>query len=631
MCGIAAMIRGSGGGFSPEERARMGRALARLARRGPDGEGVTVAGGGRALLGHRRLAIQDLTDAAAQPMGTADGSLMMVYNGEIYNAAAVRRELETEGAALRTRSDTEVLLRGIERWGVERTLEAVRGMFAFVVVGREEVIAAVDHAGMKPLAWAFVDGMLACASECDALGELMAEKPSLDVESVRRVLSIGYCPAPWTMWRGVKKLGPGMMLRWRIGDAAGPRVERWWRAPERITEERGEFDETLAEVSREHLIGDVPAGMFLSAGLDSASIAMSMKRAGADMLAVRAFTLATGDASDEDGPARALAERMGMPWSRVEFGAGELIPAICEAAEAFDEPQGYTAVLTATRIARAMRAREPGIKVVLGGDGGDEALGGYAWHRDAATHPLSLGAFAGASAEDVREHARLADVVARPDVDDGERGRALLALGRLSYTHRYLVRTFGGFHPAEAAALCGTSAAEAMDGFASWLAPEDRSALAAIRRAQRLDVMGFCAGSILPKLDRACMSVGLELRSPFLDRRVLEAGLARPVEAQEGERGGSKPGLRRLLARGAEEGFVPREILERPKQGFSLRMPGAGDGFESLGAMIDGSRLIGDGVVRRDWARFVPREAEARRVRLFTLAMVAAWYERRSA
>jgi asparagine synthase (glutamine-hydrolysing) len=433
------------------------------------------------------------------------------------------------------------------------------------------------------------------------------------------------------MWRGVKKMSPGTWMEWRVGDEAGPRVRRWWSAPESVDggEREGEFEGVLGEVAREHLIGDVPVGMFLSAGLDSSSIAVSLKRGGARMDAVRAFTLATRDVSDEDVIARDLAARVGMPWSRVGFGSGESMAAMRETAGAFDEPQGYTALLTATRIARVMREQASGIKVVIGGDGGDEALGGYAWHRDAVTHPLSLAGFVSPTAEDVREHARLVDVVARIDASDAERGGALHALGRMSYVHRYLVRTFGGFHPAEAAALCGTSAAEAMDGFASWLEPEDRSGMPSIRRAQRLDVMGFCAGSILPKLDRACMSVGLELRSPFLDRRVLEMGMRRGVEDGEMDGRGSKPGLRRMLSRGVEEGLVPREVLERGKQGFSLRMPG--EDFESLAAMIDSSRLVGAGIVRRDWARFVPRAAEARRVRLFTLGMLAAWYETRGA
>lgn len=633
MCGIAAMVRADGRGWDAREREPMRRALAGLARRGPDGEGVREAAEGRALLGHRRLAVQDLTEGAAQPMGTADGSMTIVYNGEIYNAPEIRGELMGEGAAFRTRSDTEVLLVALERWGLERTLERVRGMFAFVAVrrveGGAEVLAAVDHAGMKPLVWAMDGGVLVCASTCDAVRALMGEGPGLDRESVRRVLSVGYCPAPWTMWRGVWKLGAGMCLRWKVGEEDGPRVERWWRAPERVEEVAGvELEGVLAGVAREHLIGDVPVGMFLSGGLDSAGVGLALRRAGAEMGAVRAFTLATGDAMDEDGVGADVAARLGMPWTRVGFGSGEVVSMVRAAGEAFDEPQGYTAVLTAMRIARRVREQEPGVKVVIGGDGGDEALGGYAWHRDAGSHPLSLGAWREPTGEERREHEALSAMVERPGADGSVRGRALHALGRMSFVHRYLVRTFGGFHPAEACALVGEGAEGAGEGFAAWLGGEDRPEMPVIRRAQRLDVMGFCAGSILPKVDRACMSVGLELRSPFLDRRVLEAGLGAAVERGEESAQGSKPALRRMLGRGVEEGLVPRVVLERGKQGFSLRVPDRE--FEALAGVVDGSRLVGDGVVRADWAGFVPGEAGARRVRVFTLAMLAAWYEGRA-
>jgi asparagine synthase (glutamine-hydrolysing) len=204
---------------------------------------------------------------------------------------------------------------------------------------------------------------------------------------------------------------------------------------------------------------------------------------------------------------------------------------------------------------------------------------------------------------------------------------ALHALGRLSYPHRYLVRTFGGFHPAEAAALLGgLSRQYSEDTFAAWLTPEDRPILAHPRRAQRLDVLGFCAGSIQPKLDRACMAMGLELRAPYLDRRVLEWGLSMSVDPREGQTG--KLPIRAMLARGVEDGLVPRQILTRPKQGFSLRMP---DGeFAGLESVVGESRLVRDGVLRPDWERFLVRDPGARRVRLFTLAMVAAWYETRA-
>jgi asparagine synthase (glutamine-hydrolysing) len=574
-------------------------------------------------------------------MSTPDGSLTLIYNGEIYNAPRLRERLSEIGCAFRTRSDTEVLLHALDRWGLADTLEALRGMFAFVALrergGASRVMAAVDHAGMKPLAWRFdanapAGATLSLASTCDALEALFPEPPQLDPHSMLDVMTIGYCPAPRTMWQGMQKLAAGTCLAWDVGRGSGPRVRRWWSPPAGVGDATADTDDAFADllgdVAGEHLIGDVPVGMFLSGGLDSMSLAVSLHRRGRDVSGIRAFTLVSGDPSDEDGPASDIAGRLGMPWTRVAFEPGGLLAVLDDAARLFDEPQGYTALLTATKIAESLRHSAPATKVVLGGDGGDEALGGYAWHRDRADHPLSLAGFASPTEAEVREHDRLAVAAAQPDADDATRAAALRALGCLSFTHRYLVRTFGGFHPSEAAALLGVPAPDTGD-MAVWLAPEDRLALPSIRRAQRLDVMGFCPGSILPKLDRACMGVGLELRAPFLDRRVLEYGLARPVAPGEFEPRGSKPALRRMLERAAGPGLVDRAVLERPKQGFSLRFP---DGvFEQLVSAVEGSSLVSDGLLRPDWARYLTGNPEMRRVRLFTLAFIASWHTHRRA
>jgi asparagine synthase (glutamine-hydrolysing) len=620
----------------------MDRALARLARRGPDGSGVRSVAGDRALLGHRRLAIQDLSELAAQPMTTADGSLTIVYNGELYNAPELRRALEGCGRAFRTRSDTEVLLNALDEWGLAHTLDKLCGMFAFVAVqqsaGRTRAMAAVDPAGMKPLVYSgAADGLggreVAFASDCDALRELLAEKPRIDPVGLRHVLALGYCPAPGTVWEGVNKLGPGTFLEWEVGGADEPQARVYWHPPTAPRCSRGdepeEFAELIRRVSREHLIGDVPVGMFLSAGLDSASVALALRMAGADLGKIGAYTLSTDAPTDEAADAARLASGLGMAHRIVRFAPGELVPMVRRAAERYDEPQGYTALLTATRIADALRQAAPGVKVVLSGDGGDEAFGGYPWHREPATHPLSLGAFVPPGPSDLSEHRRLAAVVAKPKASAKERIAASHALGRLSFVHRSLTRAFGAFHPAEARALLGgLGGVYGEVEFAGWLMPADEPRLGHPRRAQRLDVLGFCAGSIQPKLDRACMGVGLELRAPYLDRRVLEWGLGLPVGPGESAPGGGKPTVRAMLTRGVEMGLVPREIMSRPKQGFSLKL--GNEAFAGLDALVDESRLVRDGVLRRDWARYMTEDAESRRVRVFTLAMTAAWYETRT-
>ncbi len=618
----------------------MDRAIAALSRRGPDGQDIRSVASHHALLGHTRLAIQDLSHSAAQPMSTPDGALTITYNGEIYNAPDLRRELETLGHTFRTRSDTEVLLNAIAEWGPRPALEKLRGMFSFVAIRHEHnrttVFAAVDPAGMKPLCWTLISSAansgtpnLILASDCDALRELLPSKPSLDVTALHHILSIGYSPAPRTVWQGINKLPPGSFLEW--DGVAPPTVGPWWSPPEHIHESRDpkSFEHLLSRLAADHLIGDVPIGIFLSAGLDSTSIAVALAQSGTSMSSIAAYTLSTNDPIDEAADAAALAHSLGMPHRTVRFTSGDLEPTLRAAAARFDEPQGFTALLTATRIADALRAAAPAAKVVLSGDGGDEALGGYAWHRDAETHPLSLTAFSAPSHADIQHHHQLAALVAQPAAGPRDRAAALHSLGRLTFTHRYLVRTFGGFHPAEANALIAPTGDPYNEStFADWLAPTDAPALPMPRRAQRLDIRAFCAGSIQPKLDRACMGVGLELRAPYLDRRMLDWSLSRPIDACEWQPSGAKPSARAMLARAIERGTIPAAILARPKQGFSLRLQD--HAFAGLPELITRSRLVRDSVLRPDWNAYLTDDSESRRVRLFTLVMLAAWYESRA-
>lgn len=641
MCGIAAIIRSHAGPpWSADARARMDRAMDHLARRGPDGRGVHATT--HALLGHTRLAIQDLSVAAAQPMVTPDGSLSLVYNGEIYNAPALRTELRSEGRVFRTHSDTEVLLHALDCWGLKETLERIRGMFSFVAVreraGTVHVMAAVDPAGMKPFVWSVADDpevrggkCLLIASDCDAMGHLAAAAPTLNIGALRRVLSVGYVAAPETVWYGVRKLTSGGCLEWTGRASDAPVVSTYWQPPTGADagHDESSFVPLLRRLATEHLIGDVPVGMFLSAGLDSASIALALHESGAEMSRIQAFTLSTGDPADEAADAGEIARALGMPHRVIPFGTGDLLPSLRAAAACYDEPQGYTALLTATRIAGAMRQAAPDAKVVLSGDGGDESLGGYAWHRDPAAHPLSLLHFHAPTPEAISTHERLARCVAQPDASTREREDAMLALGSLSFAHRAIVRAFGGFHPAEAGALLAADipASDSLE-VASLLEVSDDPKTPMPRRSQRLDIVGFCAGSVQPKLDRACMGVGLELRAPYLDRRMMEWGLARPVDSAELAPGGGKPSIRAMLGRAIERGVLPRRVLDRPKQGFSLRLS---DGaFDSLAESIASSRLARDGVLAPRWKSYLTERAESRRTRMFSLAMVAAWYDHRA-
>jgi len=611
MCGIAAVLGASPEGQRTVAPAGADAALLRLAPRGPDGEGRWTCASGRAWLGHRRLAIVDVTAAAAQPFVTDDARVALVCNGEIYNAPTLRRELEQRGHVFCSRSDNEVLLHGYREWGERELLRRAHGMFAFVLwdAERRRAVLAVDHAGMKPLYYAQVGERLFAASDADALRALLPQQPAIDPDGLAHVLTLGYCPPPGTVWRGVHKLQPGRAMVFHAD--APPQSQaapfRHWSPPD-ACEPRGDVDAAFAalwpQVVGEHLHSDVPTGLLLSAGVDSTAVALAAARRGERL---DCTTLSLPGQDDEAPLAAHTAARLGLTHHRQPIELGDTGELLAAAGRAFDEPQAYGALLTMLGTSRAARRRNT---VVLTGDGGDEAFGGYTWHHREAPPPFVAAA----------PHERLARAVQQPDAPAELRRHALAALGSLSYVHGHLQRVFPRFHPAEARALLAPLGCDYDEHrYAAWLQPEDVATLPEPRRAQRLDLAGFCAGSILPKVDRASMAVGLEARCPLLDRRVLDCTLANGSDLRDAERKGV---LRRMLA-----GNVPDDVLTRPKQGFSLRL--GEDVWRQRIDWLQRSRLVQRGALCADWQAFVAPDAPSADARVFALCMLAAWAEER--
>ena len=605
MCGLFAIASGDAEGVPLSDDGRVARALNRLRRRGPDGEGVWRSSRGEALLGHTRLVIVDLSDAGAQPMRDADRGLVLSYNGEIYNAPELRDELVRAGERFDSVCDTEVLLRGIGAWGVRSALERVRGMFAFVLWDEREkqLHAAVDHAGIKPLVWCARGGRIALASDLDALRSADGGSFEMDGDALADVLCRGHVAAPRTVWRGVSRLRPGTLLRW---DAArGARVETWWRAPSRETGPVVEAEECASMIERSvgaRLVSDVPVGLLLSSGLDSGVIGWACARAGRED--VRAFSLAMGEGHDESAAAGDHARALGLAHERIALDSGGYAHLLQEVGGAFDEPQAYGGLLAMVAVSRAVRAQT---KVVLSGDGGDELLGGYGWHREM---PEVDGSSNGSDL--------LADVW---DARPGERWRALDALRGSGFAAGYQQAVFPRFHPVEARALLsGMGSTYGVDAYASVCARSDAEGLAWPRRAQRIDLDQFCSGSVLAKVDRASMWYGLEVRVPLLDRDVLERCLGARVRWS----GEGKDVLREIL-----RPALPAGATERPKQGFSLRVMGEDDWARER-ERLRTCALVRDGVIDGRWERLVGEGAPYRDGRTLAISLMDAWYRERS-
>lgn len=548
--------------------------LARIAHRGPDDEGCWFERG--IALGHRRLAIVELSPLGHQPMASASGRHVMVFNGEIYNHAALRAELEQRGARFRGHSDTEVLLELIERFGLAQAVQRCVGMFAVVVWDREEGVLrlARDRFGEKPLYYAHVDRRLLFGSELKALLAHPAMDRRIDPQSVHDVLAQGHVRAPHSIFAAARQVEPGGIVEFRVdrSDVAEPRLQRYWSHAEASAAGlqrpfTGSFDDAVQAVTQRleesvslQMQADVPLGAFLSGGIDSSLVVALMQRY--TRQPVRTYSIGFHhDTLDEAAHARAVARHLGTAHTEWYVDAAEALSLVPSLAQHYDEPLADASQLPTLILARLTRRD---VTVALSGDGADELFGGYPKY--------ALGR-------------RLLQ----------RRGRRLVgcAAGLLSRgVTRPLSRVLPGalsrqvpWHRVDAvAAVFGARSNAAMATHLSALNRQPRRYMAAAlrtlpqnlaaaehpglvqmdyrRQAMLADTQNYLCGDILVKVDRATMAASLESRAPFLDHRVLELAASLPsAHLFDGDQG--KRVLRAALRR-----LVPAELVDRPKAGF---------------------------------------------------------------
>ena len=527
MCGIAGII---GSRASAEIAAAMAQ---RLRHRGPDGDGVWSEPG--AALSHRRLAIQDLTDAGRQPM--VCGSHVLTYNGELYNHERLRVELPGPWDST---GDTEVLLRLLATHG-SSGLGRVIGMFAFASwdTQAKRLLLARDRLGIKPLYYRLMSDGIAFASELKAL--TMLGTPDVDHGAVRDFLFHGYIPAPKSIYRGIAKLPAGHMLTWAGGRIS---IERYWSPSTAIFARSAgdtvqELDALLRDVVPAHTLSDVPVGVFLSGGIDSALTAYYLRTP-------RTYTLGfDSGARSETEAARRAAEHLHTEHLEMTAPLADFTEALERIPALFDEPFGDSAAWSNYLIAQFAR-RE--VKVALSGEGGDEIFCGYPryWSRIGARSTLLN-----------RSLARFAPPLSR--------------LGSSMQRH-----SFVGL-PAYAAALGGLTALQIDSLLAqSWLEPDYdylwfyrqywREDLQPLAQLRWLDLNTDLAEGLLTKVDRTSMAHSLEVRPPLLDHRLVEFMLSvDPAELVDQKRRRGKLLVRRLM-----EPRLPAGHLNQPKSGFGL-------------------------------------------------------------
>lgn len=553
MCGFAGWFDVAPGAGPPPSERRRRRALDLLAPRGPDDEGVWIAADGSAGLLHRRLAIVDRA-GGAQPMAGPEPGQVLAWNGELFEAHARRAQLERAGHVFRTRSDTEVLAHLLasapqpegRESGIPRVLAGEPGQWAFAWIEEEprRLVLGRDPRGEKPLYWAAQDGRLHFASTLDALLALCPRGFAADEAALSLYLSWGFVPAPRTVYAGVRKLPPGGVFEWPPGPDAACR--RGWT--DAAAAAAPDLESALAAASRRRLEhSDEPVGLFLSGGLDSLAIATVLR----DVPGLRTFTVRAADPRvDESEDAARVARALG-----VEHTVIDPPPSSPDAWRAVflrhGEPFGSASALAVDAVARAAKEH---VRVVLTGDGGDEALGGYPRHvllqRLARLPSLPGWAVPG-------EGARLRRV---------RRAARLLSL-RPADRYAQMYEVFGEHRRALTPDDDGALARDEIRELWEDAPAGDLRAMLGVDRTLELP------DSHCVKVDVQCMAHGVEARSPWLDADVVAACDALPPEKRL-HRGRSKVALRELLRRRLPPD-VARHALSRPKRGFTAGLDAA--------------------------------------------------------
>jgi asparagine synthase (glutamine-hydrolysing) len=561
MCGLAGIFHPLGAGMVDAGLLR--RMTAALAHRGPDGEGFHFEPG--IGLGHRRLAIID-PEGGEQPMFNEDGSVAIVFNGEIYNFAELRPQLQALGHVFRNRCDTETIIHAWESWGPD-CLKRLEGMFAFALWDRNRrtLFLARDRFGKKPLYYATDRaGRFVFASEPGALAEVPTLPRDLDPAAVEDFFAFGYVPDPASIFRDIRKLPPAHCLVLRVGEAIGtPR--RYWRVALQCSalpqaEAEARLIELLSQATARRLVADVPLGAFLSGGVDSGAVVALAARQRAAPLDT--FTIGFEGAEDETPYAAAVAARYGTRQHCGRAAAIDQIEAARTMAPVFGEPFGDISAAPTHAVCALARRHAT---VALSGDGGDEAFAGYRryrWHvlveaaRRYIPTRLRRSVIAGL--------ARL-----YPKLDRAPRFlRARHTLSELSLdSARGFAATVARMQAAQRRALFSAPLRAALDGhdptarFAALL--DECTEAEPLAQAQYMDLHTWLPGDILVKVDRASMANSLEVRAPFLDPALVEFGLSLPA-AQKLAGGTGKHLLKRALAP-----YLPHDLLHRPKQGFA--------------------------------------------------------------
>jgi asparagine synthase (glutamine-hydrolysing) len=558
MCGIVGIVK-----LDPRERveeARLTQMRERLRHRGPDGAGIYIDG--PVGLGHRRLSIVDVV-GGHQPMANEDGSVWIVFNGEIYNHAEHRRALEARGHQYRTRSDTETILHLYEEEG-ERSVERLQGMFAFAIFDRARgrLLLARDRLGIKPLYYAYTAHELLFASEIKAILAAGRIQPTLNERIVPEFLATRFVSGEETFFRGIRKLLPGRTLSWSL--PGGLKERRYWSLPHEGSVSRATFEDqardlrtTLGTTVRSHLMSDVPVGLFLSGGIDSSGLAGLMS----PMLTERLRTFAVGFDEPEANElryARLAAHSVGAEHREVVVSSREFFDTLPRLVWHEDEPIAFPSSVPLYFVSRLAREH---VKVVLTGEGADELFLGYNRYRVTAWNERLGRVYTRWAPGALREEvSRLVKALPR-----GARrfaGRTFLTLQldpRTLFFENFAVFT----DEIRQRLLASDAFSVAGQPYAEGLRCYQEARGSVLHRMSAADLQTYLV-ELLMKQDQMSMAASIESRVPFLDHELVEHVVRMPARLK------LRGFQTKAVLRQALQSVVPRPILTRRKMGFPV-------------------------------------------------------------
>ncbi len=619
----------------------------KIVHRGPDDHGVWVDEKSGIGLGFRRLAILDLTPTGHQPMVSGDGRYVIVFNGEVYNFEALRDELEALGHTFRGRSDTEVMLASFQQWGIVPAVKRFNGMFAFALWDCTEhrLYLVRDRIGIKPLYYGWLDGVFAFGSELKTLRAHPAFQSEIDRDALASMLRHNYIIAPYSIYKGISKLQQGTILQVNTDDRSSHMIPYWsgletaeygYTHPFEGDEKEAadELDALLRESIRLRMIADVPLGAFLSGGVDSSTITALMQAQ--SPIPVRTFSIGfSEEAYDEAQHAKAVAKHLGTDHTELYVTPKEAMDVIPRLPALYDEPYSDSSQIPTFLVSQLARRH---VTVSLSGDGGDELFGGYTRY----TFAQNIWRWIGWQPQEIRS--ALSGLLGVPSIERWRKTIHLLEPVLPESLHQILIAD--KLHKFRAILRCRNDREVYERVISHWLNPNDivingHEPMTVVNDPAQwpkidnfvswmmaMDLVSYLPDDILVKVDRASMGVSLEARVPLLDdHRLVEFAWRLPLSMKI-RKGKSKWLLRQVLYR-----YVPPELIERPKRGFSipiehwLRGP-LRDWAEGL---LDETRLRREGFfqvekIRDAWSNYMAGNGNWH-YHLWDILMFQAWLD----